>query len=60
MNIGSATSTQAAAQAAQVGQADRLKMQVSVLKKALDGQKETSSELLKMLEPKGKIIDIRV
>ncbi len=34
--------------------------QVSALKRALDTQKDSAAELLRMLEPKGKIIDIRV
>jgi hypothetical protein len=37
----------------------RLQHQAKVLKKALDGQKESATELLKMLEPKGKIVDIQ-
>ncbi len=37
----------------------KLNYQVKVLKKALEGQKDSSSELLKMLDPKGKIVDIK-
>jgi len=37
----------------------KLNYQVKVLKKALEGQKDSASELLKMLDPKGKIVDIR-
>ncbi|MBS1709273.1 MAG: YjfB family protein [Armatimonadetes bacterium] len=33
--------------------------QVDVLKKALDGQSQAAQELLKMLEPKGRVVDIR-
>ncbi len=33
--------------------------QVGMLKKALDGQTQAAQELLKMLEPKGRVIDIR-
>ncbi len=33
--------------------------QVAVLKKALDSQQDAADRLLKMLEPKGKVIDIR-
>lgn len=37
----------------------KLNYQVKVLKKALEGQKDSASELLKMLDPKGKIVDIK-
>lgn len=37
----------------------KLQHQAKVLKKALDGQKESAAELLKLLEPKGKIVDIQ-
>jgi len=33
--------------------------QVAVLKKALDSQQDAADRLLKLLEPKGKVIDIR-
>ncbi len=33
--------------------------QVAILKKALDSHEEASTKLLKMLEPKGKHIDIK-
>ena len=39
--------------------ATRDQHQVAVLKKALDSQKSSADQLLKMLEPKGKIVDIR-
>lgn len=39
--------------------AARLQHQVKVLKKALDSQKDSASELMKMIEPKGKIVDIQ-
>ena len=54
--------SQAAAQALQstqnVSQA-KLNYQTKVLKKALDSQKDQASELLKLLEPKGQVIDIK-
>lgn len=45
----------------QVGPTDamRAQHQVKVLKKALDSQTQAADQLLKMLEPKGKIVDIR-
>ncbi len=33
--------------------------QVALLKKALEGQTQAAQELLKMLEPKGRVIDIQ-
>ncbi|MBX3110982.1 MAG: hypothetical protein KF857_03155 [Fimbriimonadaceae bacterium] len=33
--------------------------QVGMLKKALEGQTQAAQELLKMLEPKGQVVDIR-
>jgi len=33
--------------------------QVGMLKKALEGQSQAAQELLKMLEPKGQVVDIR-
>jgi hypothetical protein len=33
---------------------------VAMLKKALDAEKAQAAELLKALEPKGRVIDIRV
>ena len=55
-------STQAAVQAmATTATQDtaRLNYQARVLKRALDSQKDQASELLKLLEPKGQVIDVR-
>lgn len=56
MRIGSPSS-----QSVQNNQAELAKLshRAKVLKKALENQKDTSSELLKLLDPKGKVIDIR-
>lgn len=35
-------------------------LQVATLKKALDSQKQEAEEVIKMLQPKGRVIDIRV
>lgn len=35
-------------------------LQVATLKKALEGQKQEAEQLLKALEPKGRVIDIVV
>ena len=54
--------TQAAQQAiatTQAGSVARLNYQAQVLKKALASQKDQASELLKLLDPKGQVIDIR-
>jgi hypothetical protein len=37
----------------------RLQHQARVLKKALEGQKDSASELVKMLDPKGQVLDIK-
>jgi hypothetical protein len=53
---------QAALQAMAVNKpsdATRLNYQARVLKRALESQKDQSSELLKMLEPKGRVVDIK-
>ena len=53
---------QAAAQAlaaSQVKETAKLNYQARVLKRALESQKDQSSELLKLLEPKGRVIDIK-
>ena len=33
-------------------------IQIAVLKKALEGQKQEAAEVQKLLEPKGRLIDI--
>lgn len=40
-------------------EAPSLSHQARVLKRALEAQKDQSSELLKMLEPKGRVVDIK-
>ncbi len=55
-------STQAAARAMAASQTQdpaKLNYQARVLKRALDSQKDQASELLKLLEPKGQVVDIR-
>jgi len=47
-----------ATEAVQAPQALRQSIQVANLKKALDSQKQEASDLLKLLEPKGRVIDI--
>ncbi len=45
--------------ASKASDATRLNYQARVLKRALESQKDQSSELLKMLEPKGRVVDIK-
>jgi hypothetical protein len=60
MRIDGAAQKVAQAIAAEKAQdATRLNYQARVLKRALDSQKDRSSELLKLLEPKGQVIDIK-
>jgi len=47
-------------EAAAAPEALKQSLQVATLKKALDSQKQEASEMLKLLEPKGRVIDIRV
>jgi len=37
----------------------RLQHRANILKKALDGQKDTATQLLNMIDTKGKIVDIQ-
>ena len=59
MKIGSQISAYQARAIQQTNQPERTEHQVRVLKKALDSHQEASTKLLKMLEPKGKNIDIK-
>ncbi len=59
MEMSTSNATQAAA--AQVAKAPATGgLQIGMLKRALDAQKQQSDQLLKMLEGKGNTIDIRV
>jgi len=58
MRIGSAN-PQAVYQATAKSETPAPSHQVAVLKKALDSQQDAADRLLKLLEPKGKVIDIR-
>jgi hypothetical protein len=48
-----------AARQAQAPDAVKQNYQISVLKKSLDSQSEAASKLLDLLEPKGRVLDIR-
>lgn len=60
MNI--STSTAAESLAANISPIDnkRAQLQVSLLKKALDSQEQQAAELLKIMEGKGQVVDLRV
>ena len=58
MKIGPSFNT-VAPQSAQQTEAARQQYQVRVLKKALDSHQDAAEKMLKMLEPKGKVIDIK-
>ncbi|MFY9235405.1 MAG: hypothetical protein WAO58_13210 [Fimbriimonadaceae bacterium] len=60
MNIGSARSSEVAIQALLAPEDKRIQLQMALLKKNLDAQQEQSAELLKILEGKGQVLDIRV
>ena len=59
MNVGPARSTNVALTQAQNAPVDKQQYQTAVLKKALEGQQQAADRLLKMLEPKGQVVDIR-
>lgn len=54
------TSQGSVTEGVQAPEALRQSIQVANLKRALDGQKQEAADLLKLLEPKGRVIDIRV
>lgn len=56
---GAAQAAQQAMAANKPSETTRLNYQARVLKRALESQKDQSSELLKLLEPKGRVVDIK-
>ena len=60
MSVSDVQKTQALLRALQAPEATREQVEVSMLKKALDTQKEEADALLRLLEGKGQVIDIRV
>lgn len=60
MRVDSVTTGQILTQAMAAPQATKDAIQVATLKKALDSQKEEAAELLKQMQPKGRLLDIRV
>ena len=61
MNVSSASIALRQALAAyQPESAQGADRQIAILKKALDAQKSEGAELMKLLEDKGRVVDIRV
>lgn len=60
MNISTTTASESLA--ANISPIDnkRAQLQVSLLKKALDSQEQQAAELLKIMEGKGQVVDLRV
>lgn len=59
MNVGPTRAAQVALTQAQSAPVDKQQYQTAVLKKALEGQQAAADRLMKMLEPKGQVVDIR-
>lgn len=60
MRVDSSNAVQVLTEAMAAPAATKEALQVATLKKALDSQKQEAAELLKLMEPKGRLIDIRV
>ncbi len=60
MEIKSSYAAQALLQAIQSQNEGNPALQVATLKKVLDEEKSSAAELLKMLQGKGQVVDIRV
>jgi hypothetical protein len=59
MRIEGANQAVQAAAAQKAADPTKLNYQARVLKRALESQKDQASELLKLLDPKGRIVDVR-
>ncbi|GEM_PF-1710331 len=59
MNVSNVQATQRAVEAATGVEAKRAQLQVQLLKKTLETQQQQAAELLKLLEGKGQVLDIR-
>jgi hypothetical protein len=60
VNIGSVQPSEIALQGLTNVDDKRLKLQVALLRKTLDSQQEQSAELMRLMEGKGQVVDIRV
>jgi hypothetical protein len=60
MSISGVRATEMALSALQSGDDKRLALQVALLRKSLDSQKEQTADLLRLMEGKGQVVDLRV
>lgn len=60
MNVPDAAKTQALLKALQTPENTREALRIALVEKALESQREEAAELLRQLQGKGQIIDIRV
>jgi len=60
VNVSNSTQVDSMLRALQSGEGIKEQLQVKLLRKTLDSQKEQAAELMRLLEGKGRIIDIRV
>lgn len=60
MEISNASATEPATLVTATSEAKIARLQMALLKKTLDAQQEQSAELMRMLEGKGQVVDLRV
>ncbi|MCX7801183.1 MAG: hypothetical protein N2109_12685 [Fimbriimonadales bacterium] len=60
MSVSDVQSAQRAVDSATSVEAKRAQLQVQLLKRTLETQRQQAAELLKLLEGKGQVLDIRV
>lgn len=60
MRVDTSRTIQSLIEAQQAPEATKVALQVATLKRVLDSQMQDAAELLKALEPKGRILDILV
>ncbi|MFN8221110.1 MAG: hypothetical protein U0S12_13385 [Fimbriimonadales bacterium] len=60
MNVGNVTPNLAGLDPTSNVESKRLQLQVALLKKSLDVQKQQAEELQRMFEGKGQVLDLRV
>lgn len=60
MDVSSASSAATAAVSSAPAENKIAQLQIALLRKSLDSQQEQTTELLKMMEGKGRVVDLRV
>jgi hypothetical protein len=60
MNVNSVPSPDAAIAAVVSGEDKRLALQTALLRKSLESQRQQSAEIQRLVEGKGRLLDIRV